>query len=277
MNRKRLALIGIIAATIGGLVSLQLYRSMEKKIASGRQGDVDVLVAANDIVKDAKIDESNLKIVRYPADFLPSDTLHTPGSALGRVAVLPIAKGEFVLPDKLAVQGADPLSARIPAGMRAIPLPISESESGSVKPLDRVDILFTGNVAGSGDPQTTTVLADAKVLAVGPRVVTVLGSPEDVEKLTLASHEGRINLSIRNGTDTAQDKPHAITKTNLDGVPSTEQPKIVKVRQVPVGQDAAPHSYDIEIINGTHSETHKFKESKPVETPPRPPAGPVEY
>jgi pilus assembly protein CpaB len=260
MNRRRLVLIGIIALAIGGLVSLQVYRSMRRTMTSGRQGDVDVLVAANDILKDAKIDDRNLKIVRYPADFLPSDTLHSPGSVLGRVAVLPIAKGEFVLPDKLAVKGSEPFSSQITLGMRAISLSVNESESGSVKPLDRVDVLFTGNVAGSGDPQTMTVLADAKVLAVGPRVVTLLGSPEDVEILTLASHEGRINLSLRNGTDAAQDKPQAITKRFLYGVPAKEHPKIM-ARQARAELDAIP-SYDgMDVIKGNHPpEHHSFKQ-----------------
>ena len=74
-----------------------------------------------------------------------------------------------------------------------------------------MDVLHTGNPVGASEPQTVTVLQNVAVLATGQRtersntgdpqnssVVTLLVSPEDSEKLALASQEGRIQLVLRN-------------------------------------------------------------------------------
>jgi len=91
--------------------------------------------------------------------------------------------------------------------------------AGFVTPGTRVDVLLTGTPTGSSDLQTTTVLQDVRVLASGhtleksttgeaqnAAVITLLVTPEDAQKLTLANSEGRIQLALRNPLDTRQDE-----------------------------------------------------------------------
>ena len=150
---------------------------------------------------------------------------------LGRGVIIPISKGEFILPSKLAPENAGSgLPSLIPPGMRAVSVRVNEvvSVAGFVGPGTRVDVLLTGTPNGSTEPQTTTVLQNVAVIASGHTlernangeaqttpVITLLASPEDAERLTLASSEGRIQLSLRNPLDTDQDTVDAANAKGL--------------------------------------------------------------
>ena len=150
---------------------------------------------------------------------------------LGRGVIIPITMGEFILPSKLAPENAGAgLPSMIPPGMRAVSVRVNEvvSVAGFVGPGTRVDVLLTGTPNGSTEPQTTTVLQNVAVIASGHTlersangeaqstpVITLLATPEDAERLTLASSEGKIQLSLRNPLDTHQD---AVDAANAKGL-----------------------------------------------------------
>src|ERR1035438_7638854 len=102
MNRSRLMLIGVLALALGGLASLLAYRTLQKR-SGANQGDLqDAVVATADLAVGARIQDSDVRIVRFPADAVPQGIFHRTKSVVGRGVVLPIAQGEFVLPLKLA-------------------------------------------------------------------------------------------------------------------------------------------------------------------------------
>jgi pilus assembly protein CpaB len=273
MNRTRLLVIGTVALVLGGVLSSFVYQSLQAKMALQKLG-VDVVVAANDIQVGAKIGDGDLKVVKYPAEDLPRGVFHTKASAVGRGTVLPIGKGEFVVPDKLSAQNAGAgLSTLIALGMRAEAVRVNDviAVAGFVVPGTRVDVLVTGHPTGSSDPQTVTVLQDVAVLATGQKtdrsatgepqnssVVTLLVSPEDSEELALASQEGRIQLVLRNPLDTNQDKPAAIRNTNLFGG-ATSAPHPAKLTRIKHAPTEAPE-LEIDIFQGTHKETIHLKQ-----------------
>src|SRR5579864_2036831 len=252
MNRTRLLFIGILALALGAAVSTLVYHRLQAKAAPART-DVDVVVAANDIQVGAKIGDHDLKIVKYPPDDLPPGVFHTKTSVVGHGAVLPIGKGEFVVPDKLAAGPG--LSALIAMGMRAEAVRVNDvtGVAGFALPGTRVDVLVTGNPTGSSEPQTATVLQNIRVLATGQRtersgtgepqnatVVTLLVSPEDSERLALASQEGRIQLVLRNRLDVKQETPAAIKNTNLFGSATPQLP--AKANRVKPASTPAPET-----------------------------------
>jgi len=74
--------------------------------------------------------------------------------------VLPVSKGEFILPNKLAAANAGSgLPSLIPPGMRAVSVRVNDvvSVAGFVQPGSRVDVLHRHQGSGN-DRQTTTVL-----------------------------------------------------------------------------------------------------------------------
>jgi len=279
MNRSRLLLIGLVAVALGGLLSFSVYRTLQARTASPRQVGVDVVVAATDIQVGAKIEDRDVKIVKLPAEDLPANVFRGKTHVVGRGVVLPVSKGEFILPNKLAAENAGSgMPALIPPGMRAVSVRVNEvvSVAGFVMPGTRVDVLLTGNPLGSSESQTTTVLENIAVLAAGQKlerntagepqtvpVITLLVSPEDAQKLTLASQEGKIQLALRNPLDTIQQRLPSVRNTNLyNGLAPAPTPAVMKapkIRRAPTNQPPpAPPVYSIEVIRGPKKDTVKF-------------------
>src|ERR1700689_3698825 len=220
MNRNRLLLIGFIALALGAFVSLVVYRNLQSKAGSKAPPGEDVIVAADDLQVGTKIEDKDICIVHFPSGDLPDGRFHLKNKVVGRGVVLPIAKGEFILTKKLAGENAGfGLPSLIPPGMRAVSVRVNDttSVSGFVLPGTRVDVLLTGNPQGSNEQQTGTVLENVAVIATGQRlertsagepqttpVITLLVSPDDAQKLTLASNQGHIQLALRNPLDTKQ-------------------------------------------------------------------------
>src|SRR5258708_5178703 len=231
MNRSRLLLIAIVALALGAFVSFTVYRNLQSRTGADSAPGLDVVIAAGDIHAGAKIEDKDVKVVGFASGDLPPSCFHLKSSVVGRGVVLPIAKGEFVLPLKLAGENAGyGLPSLIPPGMRAVSVRVNEvvSVAGFVLPGTRVDVLLTGTPNGSSEPQTTTVLQNVAVIASGHTLelnasgeaastpaITLSGSPEDAERLTLASSEGKIQLSLRNPLDTHSDPVDAANAKGL--------------------------------------------------------------
>lgn len=217
MNRTRLLMIGFLALAIGFLASVYVYKSLQ-----GRGGDagIEVMVAANDLQVGQRVEEHDVKIIHInPAD-LPPGTPRRRSDVIGHGVIVPISKGEFILPNRLAGENAGSgLPSLIPPGMRAVSVRVNEvvSVAGFVTPGTRVDVLLTGTPGGGSEEQTTTLLQNVAVLASGhtlertstgeaqtTAVITLLVTPDDAQRLALAS-SGHIQLALRNPLDTRQE------------------------------------------------------------------------
>jgi len=253
MNRTRLLMIGVVALALGAFVSLLVYKNLQGRGPSSNEPGVDVIVAANDIQVGARIEEHDVRIAQFPASGVPGGAYSKKSKVLGRGVIIPIAKGEFILPSKLAPENAGSgLPSLIPNGMRAVSVRVNEvvSVAGFVGPGTRVDILLTGTPNGSSEPQTTTVLQNVAVIASGHTlernvngdsqttpVITLLTTPEDAERLTLASSEGKIQLSLRNPLDTHQD---SVDPANAKGLYKGGTVVAPHVAARPVKHEAKP-------------------------------------
>jgi len=289
MNRTRLMMIGFVALALGAFVSFAVYRNLQSRGAGGQPG-MEVIVAADNIPVGAKIEEKDLQIVRYPADNLPPNSPRSRASVLGRGVILPISKGDFILLNKLAGPNAGSgLPALIPPGMRAMSVRVNEvvGVAGFVQPGTRVDVLVTGTPGGAGEEeQTTTVLENVEVIASGQRmersqtgeaqiapVITLLVSPDDAQKLTLATARGRIQLALRNPLDAKPlDLPATRSGTLFKVVAAPAKPAPVRLRSKPVSAkpEAAPSStIQVEVYRGSKKDIKSFDENNNVVTGPQ--------
>ena len=280
MNRSRLLMIGGLALAVGLLVAFTVYNRLRTFAGpNNNAGGVPVVVAANDIQVGAKLDAQDVKVVTLPPTAVPPGAYSATSKVLGRGAVLPVSKGEFILPSKLAALNAGAgLPSLIPQGMRAVSVRVNDvvSVAGFVQPGTRVDVLATGTQGSGNDRQTTTVLENVAVIAVGKSldrsspdaqtapVITLLVSPDDAQKLALVSQEGRIQLSLRNPLDTKKGGIGATRTSSLylgDKPVATEsKPKVNKVvAKVPA---APPAPYQVEMIRGSKRDETKFEEDK---------------
>jgi Flp pilus assembly protein RcpC/CpaB len=99
--------------------------------------------------------------------------------------------------------------------MRAVSVPVDEVSdiAGFVLPHTHVDILVAINGGNNDKPFSKVVLQNVEVLAVAQevemkkdeptivKVVTLLVSPPEAERLSLASHEGTLRMAMRNYND----------------------------------------------------------------------------
>ena len=122
------------------------------------------------------------------------------------------------------------------------------------------------------------ILENAQVLAAGQnveqtadgkpqnvQVITLLVTPEDSEKLALASVDGRIHLSLRNPLDSEHAKPSPVSKVELYKGAVPPAPPIVIRKSEPKAEPpaAAPpapqQKVAVELIQGTTEKTLTFE------------------
>src|ERR1700693_3643973 len=281
MNRTRLWVIGGLALVLGTFVSLLVYKNLQGKGPSSTEPGADVVVALGDIQVGARVEDRDVRIARFPASGLPPGAYSKKSQVLGRGVIIPISKGEFILPSKLAPENAGSgLPSLIPPGMRAVSVRVNEvvSVAGFVGPGTRVDVLLTGTPNGSSENQTTTVLQNIAVIASGHTlernasgeaqntpVITLLTSPEDAERLTLASTEGKIQLALRNPLDTHQDGVEAANARGLykGGPPSPPPRAAIRPVKHKAEPPPSPSVLSVEVYQGDKKpDVVKFPEER---------------
>jgi pilus assembly protein CpaB len=281
MNRTRLLMIGVLALALGFFASVYVYKNLQSGTRSIDSG-VDVIVAADDLQVGARVEERDIKVIKIPGADLPPGAPRRRSDVLGHGVIVPISKGEFILPNRLAGENAGAgLPSLIPPGMRAVSVRVNEvvSVAGFVTPGTRVDVLLTGTPGSGGEQETTTVLQNVAVLASGhtlertatgeaqtTAVITLLVSPDDAQRLTLASSEGHIQLALRNPLDTKQDEVPASNSRGLYrglAVPEPVRPVVhhAAIKTVTPPPKPASTGVSIEVYQGDKkSETVKCSE-----------------
>jgi len=220
MNRIRLVTVLTLALIAGSGLAWATYNYLQnvpvKTVSIPTQ---PVIVAATDLDLGAELRQDDLRIVQWPANAVPKGAFGTPADVVGRGLIMPVIENEPILPMKLASKDAGAgLPPVIPPGLRAVSVRVNEviGVAGYVLPGTRVDVLATANPTEQrGDMTTKVVLTNMQVLASGTKidqtsdknkpqpvtVVTLLVTPEESERLTLASTEGKIQLALRNPLD----------------------------------------------------------------------------
>ncbi len=232
MNRTRLLMIGFVALALAAFVSFTVYRRLNAPGAAN--------VPPGDISLGAKIEDKDVKVVQLPAADLPPRHFRQKSQVLGRGVIVPIAQGEYVLPEKLAGENAGyGLPALIPTGMRAVSVRVNEviGVAGFVVPGTRVDVLLTGSPSGSGGERTTTVLEDIAVIASGQRLERSLaGEAQTAPVITLLE-----NALYRGVSAPAKPMQHS------------KAPK-----QIILTAPAPSSGYQVEIYRGEKKDVTKF-------------------
>jgi pilus assembly protein CpaB len=218
---KRPVMFVALAGLAAMLASVVVYSALRRRDAAVRAAmvkTVHIVVAAYDLPLGDKINAGQLKLARWSADSVPEGAFSNPSQVVGAfvrsqfVANEPIVAGKLFIGQKTA--GVMPLL--IPPGMRAVSVPVDEVSdiAGFVLPHTHVDVLVSLTAQGQDQkPFSKIVLQDIEVLAVAQeieenkdkpqlvRVVTMLVTPEQAERLALASREGTLRLAMRNYND----------------------------------------------------------------------------
>lgn len=262
------ALVTATAATYG------VYRAVQR--IPVRQVEVPTafaVVAATHLPVGTLVMKEQVKVVPWPARNQVPGAFTSVDQVVNRGIIHPVSENEPITETKLAPVGAGGgLSPTIPAGMRAISVKVNEviGVAGFVVPGSRVDVLVTvGENKNDKSTISRAVVSNVEVLTAGTRfdqekakadgkpipttVVTLLATPQDAERITLASTEGKIMLTLRNPMDTLPTQTQGVRMANLTGAPGPAPvEKNVKGRKVMVTPKAAPEPakqlYTVETI-----------------------------
>jgi len=303
MRNKRLFIVLGCAVVFGLLAVLSVTSYLAK--ARGFSNNAKVVVAKVDIPLGTKIIAEQLSTVSFPRGTTPEGTFDNANNLVGRVVITNIAALEPFTKLKLAPEGsAGGLSAVIPEGYRAMTVKVDDvvGLSGFLMPGALVDVVVVIDSAeknGGQDMVSKIVLQNIKVLASGfnidrpkndreaesVKTVTLQVTPDQAEKLALASTEGKVRLMMRNGVDQSDQQTAGVTKRSLltgeqalpvpdPGINKSVQPQPVVVRRaarpaatmpvrrearvVPAAAPAPARIFNVEIFEGAKRRTIDF-------------------
>jgi pilus assembly protein CpaB len=244
MRPKSVALL-VLALGCGLVASIGITQVMANRDGgSAVEGDTrDVFVVQADIARHQKVTADLLRIEQWPVDRVPEGALSTIEEIEGRKSKTPLYPGEAVLDAKLYAlgEGSPGVSNEIPKGMRPVPVRVDDVSGGAkmIVPGDRVDVavyLHRDPNKGILETSTQTLLQNVEVFAVdattnlaaeeegdnkaiAAKTVSLLVTPEQAVKVTMASQLGKIFLIMRNiDDDQIADLPAISPADILEGV-----------------------------------------------------------
>jgi len=303
MRNKRLIIALLAAITFGLIAAVSVKQYLLSAQAFSRTNDV--VVAKVNIPVGSRIIAEQLVVAQFPADVTPEGAIaKIDQNLVDRVAVTAISPREPVTESKLAPVGSlGGLSSVIPDGYRAMTVKVDDvvGVSGFIMPGTLVDIVVVIQPPkGSANEEMISkiVLQNIKVLASGQnidkpkndreversvRAVTLQVTPEQTEKLALASSEGKLQLVMRNSVDQADEQTSGASKRSLlsgeratlvpdAGAGNNSAPKAApssprRIAPRPVAKEAAPKAATqpppaprptIEVIKGAKKEIQDF-------------------
>jgi pilus assembly protein CpaB len=234
MRNKRFLFVLAGALVFGLLAAMSVSRYLSSAQAYTKNLN-QVAVAKVAIPIGSKILADQVAMVQFPKESTPDGTFESPDKLVNRVAVVNIQPREPITESRLAPEGtAGGLSAVIPEGYRAMTVKVDDvvGISGFIMPGTLVDVVVVihpdDNTSAQG-PISKIVLQNIKVLANGQNIdkpenqrdtnsvkaVTLLVTPEQAEKLALASSEGRLQLVMRNSIDQGDEQTTGVNKRGL--------------------------------------------------------------
>jgi len=287
MNRNaRLAVVLIVALGAAGLASFGVFRVVSAMpVREVEVVSLQAVVAARPIPVGTIVTNDYVKLIPWPARHPIPKSFTKIDAVVNRGAIVEVAENEPLTESKLAPLGAGGgLPPTIPEGMRAISVRTNEvvGVAGFVIPGTRVDVLVIVGKGAKDEAVSRAVVSNVQVLTAGSRfdqenartegkpisatVVTLLVTPDDAEKISLAANEGQIMLTLRNPLDVAPTTTKGARMASLLGAPAA--PVAVRrvegrrVAQTPPPAPAAapaPKVYTVEAIRGAKRSEESVK------------------
>jgi pilus assembly protein CpaB len=212
---KSKTLILMVVAVACGLVASYLTSRMLAKQGDGDDEKVKVLVARNKIPMGTKVKEPDKLFVEkeFSKDQAPKKAITNFEILKDRRLNKTLSSEVHVTPEDLMSKEEETLVDEIPAGQRAMSIPVSAptNVAGFVLPKVHVDIVSTTQTEHGR--VSRIIMQDMLVLAVDMQhvrddkqamaagTVTLQVKPDEAERLTLARSMGELSLLLRSMED----------------------------------------------------------------------------
>lgn len=216
MRKKNLVTLLGIALVVALISTGVFYGLFVNNLKSNGPGKT-LVVAAKDLESGTVLEATDVKMIAWGSDELPQGAYENPAQVAGKTLFGGLTKSEPVLASRLVSADGTASGSRVPAGMRAITVHVSDS-SGVMNLLragHKVDAQVLISKTGENAAQLRTALEDIEVLSVENKpeansqgfslpTVTLLAKPAEADILALADSGARIRLTLRNPLDTAE-------------------------------------------------------------------------
>ena len=264
MAAKRYSLVFYAAVVVALISTYGVYRVLEVTKAKAHIATAPVVIAQKDMAEGAAIDRTSVVVVEWPVHTIPAGAFTSIDSVDGRVARMPVFKGEVLVPGRLAPDGTGPgLAVKITQGKRALSFRINDVSgiAGLIQPNSRVDIVVVMDGGAEKGRIAKLFMENMRILAIGAApqpsedgrpinatVATVEVTPTEGEQLALVTTQGQIQLMLRGYGDPESSKtPGATTAQIVQGLNraatvSTEPPRAEPRRTTQVRRETAPQS-----------------------------------
>ncbi len=269
-------LIVVIAIGIAFAIALLVYNKLQNKptIVKETADALPIAVAKLDLPLGTSIDKGMIKMVPYLKKYLPPGCFSDHSALKGRIVIYPVKVGEPIFESRLAPTSlaSGGIAAVLSPKKRAMSVKVDKviGISGFIHPNNRVDVLVTTkHKVGSSAPLsiTKTVLENILVLAVGyglggddkekksqkiAGVITLEVTPEEGEKLALATNKGTIQLALRSYADNLEVvTPGSTIKTLLASYRDRDLLKATKATKANSKPGIRKSMYTVTVIKGT--------------------------
>jgi len=211
MKRNMVPLLGI--AFVVAIISTGVFYGLfaGKLRSSSDLPEHSIVVAARDMDRGTVLQASDVHVSQVQG--VLAGAFSNPQDAVGATLLTSLKTNEPLLLERVTPRASEAAATagRVPTGMRALSIRVSESESllNFMLPGSRVDVQAVSEKPGS--VQIRTVLENVQVLGVSPpdantahgagTVVTVLVPAQSSDIVALADAGSRIRVALRNPLD----------------------------------------------------------------------------
>jgi pilus assembly protein CpaB len=278
-------LVLAVAIVLGGIAAV-LARNWLVTHGQSEQADAGtIVVAAAPLAFGTQLSPENLKEIPWSTGALPDGAFATRKDVLNdgrRMALAAVARNEPILRSKITAPGQRAtLSSILDPGKRAVTVRVDDVRgvAGFIQPGDRVDVVLIRTEAESRTKEgfSDVILQSAKVLAIDQitgerteqptiaKAVTLEVTPEEAQKILLATNIGRLSLILRQPEEAAADPVQRVTEADLGNArpaptpvvtaaiptpPPAPPPPQKRMKRITIWHGLKPEEYERPIIAG---------------------------
>ena len=276
---KPVIIAGVLAVLVAAIAAYALYtylKGQETKLTEA-VATQRIVVAAVEIPMGTTINMTQAKTAEWPKANMPQGTFAASDQVIGRTSIQTFMPGDPITETKLMPKEGPVgiMTYKIPEGHRAMTVGVDQvaGVAGFLNPNNIVDVVLIASPPGANQQIGKIVLQNVPILAIGQIVeqkegkpvvvptVTVDVTPEDSEKLAIASTQGRLQLVLRRLGDKEIAKTTGTTVSRVIGGVSGPPVKVASTGKKVTKAPAAPVEQftTIEIYRGSTKTTEKFK------------------
>jgi len=282
-NNVVVLFLAIVMGGIAAFMARQWLQAHADMSAVASQGAGTIVVATQPLVFGATVSADNITEIPWAAGALPDGAFASKDDILKdgrRVVLSPFNRNEPVLRSKITGPGQrGSLSSLLEEGKRAVTVRVDDVRgvAGFVLPGDFVDVVLIGeDPALQRENYSEILLHHVKVLAIDQlaserqeqptvaKAVTVEATPEQAQKILLASNVGKLSLILRQPGDVNADSARRVTERDLGrdrprraAVPP--QPAPLPPSPAAAAPPRAPSTVTVSIVRGNKREDYNVR------------------